>query len=144
MTDNSVYISENGKESVRCDRGDGWGIARLHDHGLRMAVMSSEMNPVVKTRCEKLHLECFHQLGDSKIERFQGWCKEQQLEMSDIIYVGNDENDIACLSAAGFGVVPRDAHESAKNSADLILTKDGGRGAVRELCDLILKRIKTV
>lgn len=142
LTDNSVYVTQDGQESVRCDRGDGWGINRMHKAGIKMAVMSTEENPVVQARCTKLNLECFHQLGDNKTECFTNWCAEHHLKMSNTLYVGNDENDIGCLVAAGAGVVPEDAHESAKQVADLVLCAKGGNGAVRELCDLILKQAK--
>jgi YrbI family 3-deoxy-D-manno-octulosonate 8-phosphate phosphatase len=141
MTNNAVYVSEKGIESVRCDRSDGWGIARLRDAGIRMAVMSTEENHVVRARCEKLKLECFHQLGDRKIERFLKWCKEYGIDAENTLYVGNDANDIDCLLAAGIGVVPADAHESARKVAKLVLSERGGYGAVRELCDMILERI---
>ena len=140
MTDNAVYVSEDGKESVRCNRGDGWGINRMHKAGIRMAVMSTEENPVVQARCTKLKLECFHQLGNSKIERFMNWCEEHDLNKANVVYVGNDENDIECLKAAGTGVAPVDAHLSAKRAANLILKTGGGEGAVREICDLVLKK----
>ena len=142
MTDNAVYVTQNGQESVRCDRGDGWGINRLHKAGIKMAVMSTEENPVVQARCAKLNLECFHQLGNSKAECFTNWCVQHNLKMNNTVYVGNDENDIECLVAAGAGVVPADAHESAKQVADLMLSATGGHGAVRELCDIILERTK--
>ena len=142
MTDNSVYVSEDGLESVRCSRSDGWGIARMRDAGIRMGVMSSEENPVVRARCDKLKLECFHQLGDSKIECFTAWCNEHGLDIDHTVYVGNDENDIECLTAAGTGVVPADAHNSAKQVAKMVLTQDGGKGAVRELCDMVLEKLK--
>lgn len=142
MTDNAVYLSEDGNESVRCNRGDGWGIARLRDTSIRMAVMSSEENPVVLARCKKLKLECFHQLGNSKIECFTDWCIKHQLTPANVLYVGNDENDIECLKQAGCGIVPADAHECAKNVADIALSSTGGNGAVRELCDMILNNLK--
>lgn len=143
MTDNTVYVSQDGIESVRCNRGDGWGISRLRKTGIRLAVMSTEMNPVVQTRCDKLNVECFHQLGNNKAERFTAWCREHQLDPAHTIYVGNDENDIKCLTAAGSGIVPADAHKSAKQVADIILKNNGGEGAVRELCDMILERLNT-
>ena len=142
MTNNAVYVSEDGKESVRCNRGDGWGINRMHKAGFKMAVMSTETNFVVQARCGKLKIECFHQLGDSKIDCFKSWCEEHEINPAHVIYVGNDENDIDCLLAAGTGVVPADAHDSAKRVADLVLAANGGQGAVRELCDLVLERIK--
>jgi N-acylneuraminate cytidylyltransferase len=142
MTDNAVYVSEDGKESVRCNRSDGWGISQMRKAGIKMAVMSTEENSVVLTRCTKLKLECFHQLGDSKIDRFTAWCKEHNININNTIYIGNDENDIECLLAAGAGFTPSDAHDSAKKAADLVLDTKGGLGAVRELCDIILEKLK--
>ena len=107
-----------------------------------MAVMSSEENPVVQARCKKLQLECFHQLGDNKIKCLSNWCEEHGLNLSNVIYVGNDENDIECLKAAGTGAIPADAHESTQQIADLILKANGGHGAVRELCDIVLNNIE--
>lgn len=143
MTDNGVYLSEDGNESVRCDRGDGWGIARLHEAGIPMAVLSSEKNAVVRARCEKLKLECFDSLGSEKLGKFTAWCKEHGLSPENTVYVGNDANDVDCLALAGFGVVPADAHPTARRVADWVLIAAGGRGAVRELCDLILKGIES-
>ena len=143
FTDNAVYLSEEGIEMVRCDRGDGWGIGNLHKAGVRMAVMSSEANPVVAKRCEKLKLECFHKLESSKYECFKNWCETHQLTPENVIFIGNDENDIGCLQAAGCGVIPADAHVSTHPHADLVLTRKGGHGAVRELCDLIIEKLST-
>ncbi len=140
MTDNTVYVSEDGKESVRCSRGDGWGISQVRKAGIKVAVMSTEENPVVQARCAKLKLECFQKLGDNKVDCFTTWCEAHKLDTANVIYVGNDANDIECLIAAGTGVVPADAHASAKQIADLVLRANGGRGAVREICDLISKK----
>ena len=102
--------------------------------------MSSELNPVVRARCQKLELECFQGLGRSKLEKFTAWCAEHDLNLDHTVYVGNDANDADCLAAAGVGVVPADAHRSARQVADWVLAGEGGKGAVRELCDLILER----
>jgi len=142
MTDNAVYVSEDGKESVRCNRGDGRGIHLLRNKGLKMAVMSTEENPVVLSRCRKMKLECFHNLGETKLDTFTAWCETNQLDPQYVVYMGNDENDLGCLAASGFGVVPSDAHPSVRDSANLILEQPGGNGAVRELCDLILEQLR--
>ena len=138
FTNNAVYLSEEGIEIVRCDRSDGWGIGNLQKANIRMAVMSSEKNPVVLKRCEKLNLECFHNLNHSKYECFSNWCKKNKFDCENVIFIGNDENDIECLKAAGCGVVPADAHSCTLIHADVVLSRNGGNGAVRELCDLIL------
>jgi N-acylneuraminate cytidylyltransferase len=137
MTDNRVRVSANGKESVVCSRSDGWGIEKARGMGLKMAIMSSEQNGVVQERAKKLKIECYHQLGHDKGQRFTEWCAANGFNPEEVIYVGNDENDIACLALSGCGVVPADAHESAKRAAKIILKSKGGKGAVRELIDLI-------
>ncbi len=143
FTDNKVYVDQDGVEMVRCDRGDGWGLARLAEAGVRIAVLSSEKNPVVGARCRKLNLECIQNLGTGKDAAFQEWCRRNNINPGNIIYVGNDENDLGCLAQAGFGLVPADAHETAKHVASHILHLRGGEGAVREVCDMILLSMGT-
>jgi len=137
MTDNRVRVSADGKESVVCSRSDGWGIEKARGMGLKMAIMSSETDGVVMARAKKLKIECYHQLGHDKGTHFTKWCATNGLNPEEVIYVGNDENDIECLTLSGCGVVPADAHESAKRAAKIILKNKGGKGAVRELIDLI-------
>lgn len=138
MTDNKVFVTENGMESVRCDRADGMGINLLNKAGIKSAVMSTETNPVVTARCKKLNIECFQSLGHTKEETLKNWAVKNQLKLSEIVFVGNDVNDIQCLKIAGCAVVPADAHPRVIPYADIILNNKGGYGAVRELCDLIL------
>ena len=138
MTDNKVYVNENGNESVRCDRGDGMGTSFLRKKNIKMVVLSTEKNPVVSARCDKLGIECYQDLGDSKLQSLINWSILNNIELNDIIYLGNDVNDSECLKRVGCGIVPSDAHESIKCLANIVLEKKGGEGAVRELCDLIL------
>jgi N-acylneuraminate cytidylyltransferase len=137
MTDNRVWVDQDGKETVACDRSDGWGLSQLKKSGIRIAVLSTEINPVVSARCKKLGLECRQGLGEKKFEAFQKWCAENQFNPAEVVFVGNDANDVDCLRAAGCGVVPADAYPEAKAVANVILEKPGGYGAVRELCELI-------
>jgi len=139
MTDNKVYLNEEGVESVCCDRGDGMGISQLLHAGYRLAVMSTETNSVVKKRCKKLGIECFNSLGDSKSETLKTWCVSNKIDLKDIVFVGNDINDMESMKISACAVVPADANELVKPLAHLILNNRGGQGAVRELCDLILK-----
>lgn len=136
FTDNSVYVDENGRESVRCHRGDGMGITQLKKCGIPILVLSSEENPIVTHRCKKLNIECIHHCAN-KWPVLKEWAKKQAIDIRQIAYVGNDINDIECLQKAGCGVAVADAAESAKQAADIILIHNGGHGAVREMCDLI-------
>ena len=137
FTDNKVITDQNGIEYVNCDRSDGMGVASARKAGIKMLILSKERNPVTARRAEKLQIEVLHGV-DEKVAVLSSWLKKNNLEWNEIYYVGNDINDIECLEKAGFGVVVADAYSVAKNVADLILTKNGGNGAVRELIDLIL------
>lgn len=139
MTDNKVYVSETGNEMVLCDRGDGMGISQLKNAGFKVAVMSTETNSVVTARCNKLGIECYQCLGHSKHEVMIDWCKSNEIELISLLYMGNDINDIECMKLAGCAIAPVDAFESVKPFAQILLKNGGGKGAVRELCDMIMK-----
>ncbi len=137
MTDNKVYVSEDGSETVRCDRSDGWGIDRLKDLDLKLAIMSSERNPVVSARAAKLGIECFQNLHRDKLSSLINWCDTHGISPDELVYVGNDENDIPCLEFASCGVIPSNAESAVRRYAGIVLNRGGGDGAVREICDLI-------
>lgn len=141
LSDNRVWTDTEGRELVACDRGDGWGLGMLRRRGFPVVVLSTEINPVVAARCRKLELEYQHGLED-KLAALDCWLQERQLSRESVIYVGNDLNDLACLVAVGCGVAVGDAHPGAKQAARLLLSAPGGRGAVREITDLILAKLE--
>jgi YrbI family 3-deoxy-D-manno-octulosonate 8-phosphate phosphatase len=137
LTDNLVHVGEDGHESVSCNRGDGLGLEALRKSGLPLLVLSKEQNPVVAARCRKLQIPCLHGVDD-KLPAMRAYCEQHGYALERTLYVGNDVNDLQCLAAVGCGVAVADAHPAAKHHAQLVLTAPGGRGAVRELCDMIL------
>ncbi len=139
MTDDLVTVDENGTESVRCSRSDGLGIRLVKEAGIAVVVISSETNRVVAARCKKLGID-FVQGTLQKTEKLREYCQEKKIDSADAVYVGNDVNDIACFPVVGCALVPSDAHEKALAAADIVLTRTGGHGAVREACDRILDR----
>ena len=140
FTDNRVLVDETGREAVLCNRSDGLGLEQLRERRLPMLVLSKERNPVVQARCRKLKLECLQGIDDKR-PALEAWCRERGLPLADVIYIGNDTNDLACFDAVGCAVAVADAHEDAIRAADLILARDGGRGALRELTDLLTIRL---
>ncbi|MFN2453672.1 MAG: cytidylyltransferase domain-containing protein [Pyrinomonadaceae bacterium] len=140
MTDNTVAVTETGSEAVSCHRGDGWGIARLHEAGVEMMVLSTEAHPVVAARCRKLRLP-YQQGCDDKAVYLADYLTKRRIDPAHVVYVGNDVNDLGCLELVGCPVVVADAHPSVIAVSRLLLTQRGGHGAVREFCDLLLEHL---
>ncbi len=140
MTDDRVWVDENGREMVAAYRGDGMGISLVQQElGIEIIVVSKEKNPVVARRCEKLHL-AYYQGIDNKTTVIDAILAERKLDKKEVVYIGNDINDLECFEKVGFRVAPADAYEVIKRAADLILNKSGGMGAVREFCDLVITK----
>lgn len=137
FTGNTVYVDQAGVETIRASRGDGMGIGRLKAAGIPCSVLSKEPNPVVLRRCEKLKIPCTHGVDD-KLPTLIAWASQQGYLLSNLVYVGNDINDLECLEAVGFGIAVADAVPDVLAAADYVLGQPGGQGAVREVCDWIL------
>ncbi len=137
FTDNTVWVREDGVELVRCDRSDGLGIGRLKDAGIPMLVLSTERNPVVAARCAKLGIPVQHGIAD-KGAWLGHHLMDNGVNPDRVVYVGNDANDAGCLRLVGVPVLVADAHPSVLPLARFVLSRKGGRGAVRELCDALL------
>ena len=140
FTDDRVLVDQDGREAVMCSRSDGHGLAALAKACMPMLVISKEANPVVSARCAKLGIEC-SQGCDEKLPVMSRWLKRRGIKPAHTVYVGNDLNDLECLGAVGCGVAVADAHAEVRAGARLLLSRPGGYGAVRELCDLILEGI---
>lgn len=136
FTDNTVSVDQNGIESVRCWRGDGLGLDKLRKLGIEMMVISTEANPVVGARCRKLRLPCI-QGCDDKLRELRAAMQERGLNPHDVAYMGNDINDAECLAHVGLAVAPADGHPDILPLLQLRTAAPGGRGAVREFCDLV-------
>jgi N-acylneuraminate cytidylyltransferase len=137
LTDNRVWTDAAGGELVAADRGDGWGLARLRESGVAVHVLSTETHAVVAARCRKLDLPLRQGVKD-KAAALSALMAEHGARPETTIYLGNDMNDAVCFPMVGCALVVADAHTHVRLLADRVLTRPGGRGAVRELCDLIL------
>lgn len=136
-TDDRVLVSQDGSEAVTCSRSDGMGIEILRGTGLKLLILSRESNPVVEVRAQKLKMEVMHHVTE-KLPVLDAWRQENGLQWSDIAYIGNDINDVDCMTACGLSFCPSDAHETAKNAATRVLRNLGGRGAIREVSDYLV------
>lgn len=136
FTDNSVYVDQNGVESVRCWRSDGLGLSRLGATGVKLAIISTETNPVVAARAKKLNLPVTQGVEDKALAVEQ-ICREYRVAPEATMFVGNDINDIPAFEKIGFPVAVADAYPEVDSHVIYKTSKKGGYGAVREICDLI-------
>ncbi len=140
MTDNRVWVDENGHEQIAAYRSDSLGIKSLVQSGILAMVISTETNPVVAARCQKLKLPFIQSITD-KASALSALLQEKNLDPQHVVFVGNDINDVPCFQMVGCAVVVSDAHPAAMRQADLVLSQPGGHGAVREICDLVIERM---
>ena len=143
LTDDRVWVNAKGEEMVAASRSDGLGLERLRkETDIEVMVLSRETNLVVKARCEKLKLPVLQAVQDKR-EAIRRVLAEKQVPAEEVIFVGNDITDLVVFPEVGFAVAPADAHQDVIRTADLVLSRKGGKGAVRELCDMILSRCKS-
>jgi YrbI family 3-deoxy-D-manno-octulosonate 8-phosphate phosphatase len=136
FTNNRVVVSEDGSESVVCNRSDGIGLRRLEEIKVQIFILSSETNNAVVQRARKIQIQCFAGVKD-KLALLKTEIKRRKLSLENVAFMGNDINDVDCLKAVGFPVVVADAWPEVMPYAKLVLKRKGGEGAVREFCDLI-------
>jgi 3-deoxy-D-manno-octulosonate 8-phosphate phosphatase (KDO 8-P phosphatase) len=135
FTDNMVYVFEDGSEAVRCFRGDGIGLRKLEQEGIEPVIISTETNRIVSTRSRKIGIRCV-QGCDDKRAALGSIVEEMGLSLEQVAFVGNDINDLPCLTCVGLPIVVQDAHPDVIPHARYQTRAQGGHGAVREICDL--------
>lgn len=140
VTDNHVYVDDEGKEMVMAYRSDSIGVQALQNAGIQVIVLSSEMNPVVTARCRKMGISAVQGVLDKPVI-LQEYLHQQMIKNEQVVYLGNDINDTPCFPLVGCAVVVADAQPEAIRQADRVLTRKGGFGAVREMCDIILQSL---
>ncbi|MBF0182863.1 MAG: HAD hydrolase family protein [Magnetococcales bacterium] len=137
LTDNRVWVMENGLEAVACHRGDGLGFDMLRKLGVPVLILSTESNPVVRARAGKLRVPVTQGVGD-KAGQLRAYCQERGYALSRVLYVGNDLNDYEVMKLVGYAVAVADAHPLIRDMAWRVTRCRGGDGVVRELLEEIL------
>lgn len=137
LTDNRVWVDETGRELVAANRSDSLGINMLREAGVETLVISKETNPVVAARCRKMDIACIQGEND-KQTAVRNVITERRIDPTQVVYLGNDVNDLPCFPLVGWAVAVADAMPQVACKADYVLSKPGGHAAVRELCGLIM------
>jgi len=141
LTDNRVWTDQDGREMVAAFRSDSFRIGELREKGVDVMILSSEVNHAVAARAKKMGVEAIHGVGlQDKGRALRQVLEQKDIKAENVVYVGNDLNDLPCFEIAGWSVAVADAYPEVMRAADYVLSRPGGYGALRELCDLILKK----
>ena len=134
LTDNKVYINEDGVESVCCSRADGLAFDALRKLETPVYILSTESNPVVSARAQKLKVPVIQGVK-SKIDSLRSLCSDHHYNPRKILFIGNDLNDFQVMEYCGLSACPLDSHNSIKKISTFVCSKNGGDGIVRELLE---------
>jgi 3-deoxy-D-manno-octulosonate 8-phosphate phosphatase (KDO 8-P phosphatase) len=136
LTDNRVLVFDDGSEAVFCNRADGLAFDLFRREGIPALILSTEKHPVVAARARKLRVPYVQGIGDKK-SVLEKYCRKEKLRLKDVLYVGNDVNDLAAMQIAGHRACPSDAHPEVRAICQIILRNRGGEGVARELSETV-------
>jgi|TARA_B100001971_G_C18262202_1_gene588017 N-acylneuraminate cytidylyltransferase len=143
LTDSGMYYSENGDEMKKFNTRDGKSIELLRKKDIKTAIITSEKTELVAQRAKKMHVDFLFQGEKNKLQKILDICKTENIDISNVAFIGDDLNDSELLSKAGFSACPVDAVNENKMLVDYVCTRKGGDGCVREFVELILNQQDT-
>lgn len=130
FTDNKVYLNVKNEESILCNRGDGLAISKIKDLGIEQIILSSEKQNLVKLRASKLKITAYNNINN-KLQFMNTYCKDYNINIDNIIFIGNDLNDLSLLQNVKYPMCPMDAIDEVKKICKII-NINGGNGVIRE------------
>lgn len=139
LTDGTVHISSDGTETKQFSILDGMGLVRLGRHGVATAWISGRASGATTIRATELKIPHLVQGRADKLDALQELAAELDIPHDQIVYMGDDDIDAPAILWAGVGVTVPDAMPAALDAADYLTTRPAGRGAVREVCEHILR-----
>lgn len=139
MTDGRIIMDDEGRELKNFNVRDGHGIKLIQRYGIKVAILTGRQSPVVKYRAIDLGIKDVYQKAFNKKEVFEKILKKNRLSSQEVAYLGDDIVDIPVLKRVGFSSAVANALDVVKENVDYVTKNKGGDGAVREICDMILK-----
>ncbi|MBN2571020.1 MAG: HAD hydrolase family protein [Ignavibacteriales bacterium] len=142
LTDGGLYYTNDGLVMKKFQVKDGMGTALLRNAGIEYGIISTDVSEMAIKRAERLKMNFCYIAIENKAEKVREICKEKNLKLENIAFIGDDVNDISIMKIAGLTACPKDATAQIKKLSDYICKKNGGEGAFREFVDLILENKK--
>ena len=139
LTDGRIYIGRDGEVMKAFDVKDGYGIVHFRQCGGIPVIITGRRSAIVEQRCLELGISELHQGVNDKRSKLVEVMEKLGVSKEETAYIGDDLNDIECFSCVGISACPADSVESVRTAADYVCTQPGGRGAVREVGDYLLR-----
>ena len=136
LTDDRVWLNQEGEEFVAASRKDGLAVNRLKNLGIQVVIASTETNKVVLARGNKIGVDVLQGLAD-KAEAIEHYLNQKKLSWNDVWYIGNDVNDLKAIERADLSICPADAVKKVRKSVDVVLKTKGGYGVISEIATLL-------
>jgi YrbI family 3-deoxy-D-manno-octulosonate 8-phosphate phosphatase len=136
LTDDRVWLNQEGEEFVAANRKDGLAVKRLKNLGIQVVIASTETNKVVLARGNKMGVDVLQGLAD-KAEAIEQYLEQKNLSWNDIWYIGNDVNDLGAIERSNLSICPADAVKKVRKSVDVVLKTKGGYGILSEIATLL-------
>jgi 3-deoxy-D-manno-octulosonate 8-phosphate phosphatase (KDO 8-P phosphatase) len=140
LTDGAIYLSDSGEWRRNFYIRDGLGLLHLREKGYKVAFITSTDSQDIKARAANLKIDHFYDGIKNKADAFRDLVRASGCKADEIAYVGDDVIDLPIFELCGISIAPNDAHAQVLSKARHITKACGGRGAVREICDLILSK----
>jgi len=139
MTEGGMYFGPNGQAMKRFDVKDGYGLKMLQAAGVAVAWITADESAITRARFEALQLDMMHEGCSDKAEALQALAAQAGCDADEIVYVGDDLNDLPVVGLVGTFIAPADAARQVREQAQTVTEANGGRGAVREVCEAIIE-----
>lgn len=142
LTDGSIVYSSNGEEIKTFNVHDGYGIEILRQEGIPVAIITGRISQIVEKRAKDLKIEDLIQGTIDKVPAAESFARKYNITFEEIAFMGDDLFDIPLLQRVGFSCAPKNARKEVKRIVHYVTKKEGGKGAVREVIDMILEAQK--
>lgn len=139
LTDGGMYYSEQGDEMKKFNTKDGMGFQLLREQGILIGIVTGENRALNQRRAEKLKLDIIEQGCSDKVAVIDKLCQKLQLDWKNVLYIGDDRNDLEVLEKVGVSCCPADAIPEVQGTADYVAQAKGGAGVIREIAELLLQ-----
>lgn len=139
LTDGNIYISSDGEQFKAFNIKDGYGVKHiLKKYGIQTAIITGRQSKIVEKRAEEIDIDYLYQGVENKLTCLEQIIEKLECTFEEVVYIGDDVNDLPCMEKVGMSCCPADAHERVKRAVGYIAEKKAGQGAVRECIDYLI------